>query len=122
MRVNDVVGVAGFALPGSFVDIIVNTQKDKQDGKASAERLDQSISKIVLEKILVLAVAQEVNRDETKPKVVNAVSAGSVARRGREGRPGTQRGLALAGAAQPDGPAPGRDRRRPQAFLSSRNP
>ncbi|WP_454763052.1 Flp pilus assembly protein CpaB [Cupriavidus campinensis] len=73
VRVNDVVGVAGFALPGSFVDIIVNTQKDKE-GKPSAERTDQSISKIVLEKILVLAVAQEVNRDETKPKVVNAVT------------------------------------------------
>ena len=34
----------------------------------------QNISKIVLERILVLAVAQEVNRDETKPKVVNAVT------------------------------------------------
>ncbi len=76
VRVNDVVGVAGFALPGSFVDIIVNTQRDK-DGKPGAnttERNEQSISKIVLEKILVLAVAQEVNRDETKPKVVNAVT------------------------------------------------
>lgn len=70
VRVNDVVGVAGFALPGSFVDIIVNTQKDKPDGAQP----EQSISKIVLEKILVLAVAQEVNRDETKPKVVNAVT------------------------------------------------
>ncbi|CAG2156797.1 Flp pilus assembly protein CpaB [Cupriavidus numazuensis] len=70
VRVNDVVGVAGFALPGSFVDIIVNTQKDaKSEGQH-----EQSISKIVLEKILVLAVAQEVNRDETKPKVVNAVT------------------------------------------------
>ncbi|MCA3187918.1 MULTISPECIES: Flp pilus assembly protein CpaB [unclassified Cupriavidus] len=71
VRVNDVVGVAGFALPGSFVDIIVNTQKDGKSGPAETE---QSISKIVLEKILVLAVAQEVNRDETKPKVVNAVT------------------------------------------------
>ena len=72
VRVNDVVGVAGFALPGSYVDIIVNTQ---QDEKAKAvDRSDQSISKIVLEKILVLAVAQEVNRDETTPKVVNAVT------------------------------------------------
>ncbi|WP_316157584.1 Flp pilus assembly protein CpaB [Cupriavidus sp. BIC8F] len=70
VRVNDVVGVAGFALPGSFVDIIVNTQKD---AKSDSQR-EQSISKIVLEKILVLAVAQEVNRDETKPKVVNAVT------------------------------------------------
>nr|WP_315592529.1 Flp pilus assembly protein CpaB [uncultured Cupriavidus sp.] len=73
VRVNDVVGVAGFALPGSFVDIIVNTQKDGARGNTGPEA-EQSISKIVLEKILVLAVAQEVNRDETKPKVVNAVT------------------------------------------------
>jgi len=63
VRVNDVVGVAGFALPGNFVDIIVNTQSN-----------DRAISKIVLERILVLAVAQEVGRDETKPRVVNAVT------------------------------------------------
>jgi pilus assembly protein CpaB len=69
VRVNDVIGVAGFALPGNYVDIIVNTQKD-------GERVnhDQNISKIVLEKILVLAVAQEVSRDETRPRVVNAVT------------------------------------------------
>jgi len=63
VRVNDVVGVAGFALPGNFVDIIVNTQSN-----------ERAISKIVLERILVLAVAQEVGRDETKPRVVNAVT------------------------------------------------
>jgi pilus assembly protein CpaB len=74
VRVNDVVGVAGFALPGSFVDIIVNTQKRENGKTAAADRNDDSISKIVLEKILVLAVAQEVNRDETQPKVVNAVT------------------------------------------------
>jgi len=71
VRVNDVIGVAGFALPGNYVDIIVSTQKDPQPG---SETREQSISKIVLERILVLAVAQEVNRDETKPKVVNAVT------------------------------------------------
>jgi pilus assembly protein CpaB len=71
VRVNDVVGVAGFALPGNFVDIIVSTQKDPV-GEGSQR--EQSISKIVLERILVLAVAQEVNRDETKPRVVNAVT------------------------------------------------
>jgi len=71
VRVNDVIGVAGFALPGNYVDIIVSTQKDPQPGYETRE---QSISKIVLERILVLAVAQEVNRDETKPKVVNAVT------------------------------------------------
>jgi pilus assembly protein CpaB len=72
VRVNDVVGVAGFALPGNYVDIIVSTQKDAPAGTSSAH--EQSISKIVLERILVLAVAQEVGRDETKPKVVNAVT------------------------------------------------
>lgn len=71
VRVNDVIGVAGFALPGNYVDIIVNTQKD---GSTGAGQHDQNISKIVLEKILVLAVAQQVGRDETKPKVVDAVT------------------------------------------------
>ncbi len=71
VRVNDVIGVAGFALPGNFVDIIVNTHRDTVN---NANNRDQTISKIVLEKILVLAVAQEVNRDDTKPRVVNAVT------------------------------------------------
>lgn len=64
VRVNDVVGVAGFALPGSLVDILVNTRDDHK----------RPISKIVLEKILVLAIAQDLARDETKPRVVNAVT------------------------------------------------
>ena len=72
VRVNDVIGVAGFALPGNYVDILVNTEKDNKDGGTTGR--DQNISKIVLEKILVLAVAQEVGRDETKPKVVDAVT------------------------------------------------
>lgn len=70
VRVNDVIGVAGFALPGNYVDVLVST-RDERKGKGGDE---QSVSKIVLEKILVLAVAQEASRDETKPKVVNAVT------------------------------------------------
>lgn len=70
VRVNDVIGVAGFALPGNYVDIMVNTENTGADRSNE----DQMISKIVLERILVLAVAQEANRDETKPKVVNAVT------------------------------------------------
>jgi pilus assembly protein CpaB len=70
VRVNDVIGVAGFALPGNYVDIIINTQEES----AKSGNRDQQISKIVLEHILVLAVAQEVGRDETKPKVVSAVT------------------------------------------------
>jgi len=70
VRVNDVIGVAGFALPGNYVDIMVNTQSDG----AKRNDQDKAISKIVLERILVLAVAQEADRDGTKPKVVNAVT------------------------------------------------
>ena len=64
VKVNEVIGVAGFALPGNYVDVMVNIRDDR----------DKPISKIVLEHILVLAVAQEAGRDETKPKVVNAVT------------------------------------------------
>jgi pilus assembly protein CpaB len=64
VKVNEVVGVAGFALPGNHVDVMVNMQ--------DAQR--EPVSKIVLERILVLAVAQEASRDESRPKVVNAVT------------------------------------------------
>jgi len=64
VRVNDVIGVAGFALPGNRVDILVNAQDENRE----------HFSRIVLEQILVLAVAQDVGRDDTKPKVVTAVT------------------------------------------------
>jgi pilus assembly protein CpaB len=64
IKVNEVVGVAGFTLPGSFVDVMVNTMDSK----------DKSVSKIVLKRIHVLAIAQEAKRDDAKPKVVNAVT------------------------------------------------
>lgn len=70
VRVNDVIGVAGFALPGNYVDIVVNTE----DESVKTENVNKSISKIVLEHILVLAVAQEQKSDENKPKVVSAVT------------------------------------------------
>jgi pilus assembly protein CpaB len=69
VRVNDVVGVAGFALPGNYVDVMVNAQQDRGKGEEAKQ-----ISKTVLEHVLVLAVAQESSRDDTKPKVVSAVT------------------------------------------------
>jgi pilus assembly protein CpaB len=68
VRVNDVVGVAGFALPGNYVDVMVNAQQER--GNAH----NNQVSMTVLEQVLVLAVAQEASRDETKPKVVSAVT------------------------------------------------
>jgi pilus assembly protein CpaB len=69
VRVNDVVGVAGFALPGNYVDVMVNAQQERAQGQTNRQ-----ISMTVLEHVLVLAVAQEAGRDETKPKVVSAVT------------------------------------------------
>jgi pilus assembly protein CpaB len=69
VRVNDVVGVAGFALPGNYVDVMVNAQQDRAKGEQP-----KPMSITVLEHVLVLAVAQEASRDETKPKVVSAVT------------------------------------------------
>ena len=64
VKVNEVVGVAGFALPGNLVDVVLNTK-----GADAAP-----VSKIVLEQIMVLAIAQEASRDDAKPKVVSAVT------------------------------------------------
>jgi pilus assembly protein CpaB len=64
VKVNEIMGVAGFALPGNFVDVMVNMP----DGE------NQPVSKIVIERIRVLAVAQDVSTNESKPRVVNAVT------------------------------------------------
>jgi len=64
VKVNEIVGVAGFALPGNYVDVMVN----------AADKSGKVISKIVLQRILVLALAQDASTSETKPRVVNAVT------------------------------------------------
>lgn len=65
VQVNEVVGVAGFLAPGSYVDLLVNIKDDRE----------KAISRVVLERIMVLAVAQEARRpDDTKARVVNAVT------------------------------------------------
>jgi pilus assembly protein CpaB len=64
VKVNEVVGVAGFALPGNYVDVMAYLP----------DRDNDPISKIVLERIQVLAVAQDIANTENKPRVVSAVT------------------------------------------------
>ncbi|GAA5647206.1 Flp pilus assembly protein CpaB [Vibrio proteolyticus] len=64
IRVNDVIGVAGFLLPGNKVDVL-NTVKI---GKARAT------TKTVLKNIKVLAVDQTAKTKENKPVIVRAVT------------------------------------------------
>lgn len=63
VRVNDVIGVAGFVLPGNSVDVLETAKKGK--GKASV--------KTVLQNVKVLAVDQTTG-DKDAPVVVRAVT------------------------------------------------
>lgn len=63
IRVNDVVGVAGFILPGNRIDILL-VKKAGKNAKAQT----------ILENIKVLAVDQEASTNKEKPAVVRAVT------------------------------------------------
>ena len=65
IRVNEVVGVGGFIVPDTRVDVIVTTVPP-----GSSEK----ISKVVLENMHVLAAGQIVEQKENKPITVNTVT------------------------------------------------
>jgi pilus assembly protein CpaB len=67
VAVNEVVGVAGFVLPNSIVDVVATVSRG---GGAGADRL----SKIVLQKVKVLAVGQILEQKEGKPVTVPTVT------------------------------------------------
>ena len=64
IQANEIVGVSGYIKPGSLIDVMVNTR----------DKTEKQISKIVLEKILVLAISQDDKREQNKAKVVSAVT------------------------------------------------
>lgn len=63
VRVNDVVGVAGFLLPGNKVDILSSRKVNKR-----------VVTDTVLQDIKVLAVDQTSNTDKNEPVIVRAVT------------------------------------------------
>ena len=65
VRVDDVVGVGGFLLPGNRVDVLA-TKKAGGSNSAQAET--------ILEDLRVLAVDQTASTDKTQPVVVRAVT------------------------------------------------
>jgi pilus assembly protein CpaB len=70
IKVNEVLGVAGFAIPGTYVDVLLTLPELPSTMRAQGPQ-----SKIVLERLLVLAAAQEhVVTDDHKPKIVGAVT------------------------------------------------
>ena len=65
VRVDDVVGVGGFLLPGNRVDVLAT----KSTGAGNS-----ATSRTILENLRVLAVDQTAGTDKTQPVVVRAVT------------------------------------------------
>ena len=76
IQVNSIIGVTGFILPGSRVDLILTAMPPKSvTSSVKGIPGDEMGSKIVLENLQVLAVGQNVQRDvEGKPQNVAEVT------------------------------------------------
>jgi pilus assembly protein CpaB len=64
VRVNDVVGVAGFLLPGNRVDVVASRREGNR----------QSITRTILQDLKVLAVDQITGQERDGPVIVRAVT------------------------------------------------
>lgn len=68
VAVNEVAGVAGFISPGSKVDVVLTT------AKPGAKVNEETISKVILQNVPVLATGQGTEQKEGKPVVVPTVT------------------------------------------------
>ncbi len=67
IKVNDVIGIAGFVLPGTRVDVIVVGSPD--------ERKRNDTSKVILENIVVLAAGQNIEQGtDGEPQTVQVIT------------------------------------------------
>ena len=64
IRVDDVIGVAGFLLPGNMVDVLASRKRPRQ----------RAISETILRNIKVLAVDQTASAENNEPVIVRAVT------------------------------------------------
>jgi pilus assembly protein CpaB len=69
VAVNDVVGVSGFIMPGTLVDIVVVITPPKGSGQ------EEMISKIVLQNIKVLASGQNIDKPKNDREVERSIKA-----------------------------------------------
>jgi pilus assembly protein CpaB len=63
VRVDDVVGVAGFLLPGNYVDVV-----------SSRRVQERALAETIVQKVKVLAVDQTTSTDKNDPIIVRAVT------------------------------------------------
>lgn len=71
VRVNDVIGVAGFILPGDRVDILMTRDTSKSGGTVSDEQI---FSDVILQDVRVLAVDQLTNEGDGKAVPAQSVT------------------------------------------------
>jgi len=69
VKVDDVVGVSGFIMPGTLVDIVVVITAPKGSGQ------EEVISKIVLQNIKVLASGQNIDKPKDSRQVERSIKA-----------------------------------------------
>jgi pilus assembly protein CpaB len=66
VRVNDVIGVAGFLLPGNYVDVL-GTRLEVNSSR-------RAVTETIIDMVKVLAVDQTASTDKNEPVVVRAVT------------------------------------------------
>lgn len=74
IRVNDVLGVAGFVMPGDRVDILFTRAEEKK----------QPTTSVLLQNVKVLGIDQTANQKDDKPKVARAVTLEVTPRQGQK--------------------------------------
>lgn len=70
IRVNDVLGVAGFVLPGDRVDILLT----RQDKRAADDDARKAYTDVLLQNVKVLAIDQQADDRRDDPLVAKAVT------------------------------------------------
>jgi pilus assembly protein CpaB len=73
VRVNDVVGVAGWVLAGTRVDVLVSVNDDGTGGRKEA------MARVVVSNVMVLSAGQNVNTEETKQGAAQKVAVVTLA-------------------------------------------
>ena len=71
IRVNDVIGVGGFVLPGDRVDLLL-TRSIKEDVEKKIEQ--QTFTDILLQNVRILAADQSADPKEGTPKIVRTIT------------------------------------------------
>ena len=68
LRITDVAGVAGFILPGDYVDVLLTRTPVVSDGSA------QQITDVIMPNVRVIAVDQNSNEAENKPNLGKTIT------------------------------------------------